>query len=400
MRTPTLIILTLAVSHASHLSADEEQTFRTDHSTDETRTWYQLVDGEFPPEGSAHYFSGELTKVDHLNRAFVLRIDRTDKQNRSHFDLPVAITMLPYGAIYYNGAPAALQDIPLGTHLHGLFYAKHPDDETKRLEGWYNRVSIEADFTRCVRIEDDFSFYARQNQHWRIDDYDREQNKLTATLMQQDHAVGEPAVFDVLDSTRVWQDNGIGTLKDIAAGQLVQFNITWATLYGAGRILELWIDDASRQLATSHQLERHRQHIRERGLPAMVNTVDNQQRLVTVTFFDSVDQSLFEELAIVNNEPLGWPIKHEPASTNTAKATLAVARHTLMTYDPVNDRKGRPVRELRRVPRAFGSAGVEATIECSVLLEGFRPNRIVRVYPSHWKVIALPKEEEFFGLDE
>ena len=38
--------------------------------------------------------------------------------------------MLPYGSIYYHGAPAALQDIPLGTHLHGLFYLKEPDDKS------------------------------------------------------------------------------------------------------------------------------------------------------------------------------------------------------------------------------------------------------------------------------
>ena len=105
----------------------ESGAFRTDGGKDESLPWFQLKAGEFPAAGSAHYISGELIRVDHVERTFVLRADRTDKQNRSHFDLPLAAEMLPYGSIYYNGAPAALEDIPLGTHLHGQFYPKDPD---------------------------------------------------------------------------------------------------------------------------------------------------------------------------------------------------------------------------------------------------------------------------------
>src|SRR5262245_23392421 len=71
--------------------------------------WYQLVDGEFPPEGSAHAISGELIRVDHLERQFYLRVDRNDSQQAGYQDLPLDSAMLPYGSIYYHGAPAALQ---------------------------------------------------------------------------------------------------------------------------------------------------------------------------------------------------------------------------------------------------------------------------------------------------
>lgn len=134
---------------ASAAIADTPIAFRTDADLDDKLPWFQLVKGEFPPAGSAHYFAGELTKVDHLERSFVLRVDRTDRQNRSHFDLPVAAKMLPFGSIYYHGAPASLADIPLGTHLHGLFYVKDPSDETKPLEIFHNRRSYEVDFNRC-----------------------------------------------------------------------------------------------------------------------------------------------------------------------------------------------------------------------------------------------------------
>jgi hypothetical protein len=33
------------------------------------------------------------------------------------------------------------------------------------------------------------------------------------------------------------------------------------------------------------------------------------------------------------------------------------------------------------------------------MLEGYRPNRVVRFYPPTWKVIALPKEESFHGRE-
>src|SRR5690606_17745540 len=133
----------------------EQPPFRTDANPDKDLSWYQLQPGEFPPDGSAHYFAGELIAVDHVNRRGTLRIDRTDAQNRSHWDLPVDFEMLPYGTIRYHGAPASLQDIPLGTHLHGLFYLKSPDAPGTRTV-FYNRAALEADFTRAFQLEDDF----------------------------------------------------------------------------------------------------------------------------------------------------------------------------------------------------------------------------------------------------
>ena len=378
------------------LNADEAPAFRTDDSENEGLPWFVLVDGEYPPPGSAHYFAGELIQVDHLNRRFVLRADRTDRQNRSHFDLPVAAAMLPYGLISYMGSPAALTDIPLGTHLHGHFYVKDPNDKTESVTGWHNRVSIEADFSRCLRLEDDFSYHKRQGRVYHVDAVDSESWTLTATLMAEEKAVGEPQRFDLRRGTRIWRKGALVSLDAIESGQFVQFNLTWATLYGPGRISEIWLDEESRQLSTNLQRERHRDYIRERGLPGWVTKVDNHKRLVSISLFDGVDESLFKELSQVGEQQLPWPILESTAGPRPS-ATLAVARDTLMTYDPVNDRKGGQIVELKTVPVQPGSAGVEVTVECSLLLEGFRPKRIVRVFSSHWKVVALPKEEEFFG---
>ncbi len=56
--------------------------------------------------------------------------------------------MLPYGDLYYHGAPAALQDIPLGTHLHGVFYHNAKDNKSPPRFGPYRRVAADAAFTR------------------------------------------------------------------------------------------------------------------------------------------------------------------------------------------------------------------------------------------------------------
>lgn len=363
----------------SSVQAGEPLPFRTDDNPDEKLPWFQLVEGEFPPEGSAHYFSGELTQVDPLERNFVLRVDRTDQQNRSHFDLPVASTMLPYGSIYYRGAPAALRDVPIGTHLHGLFYVKGPDDQTKPLEIFHNRRSYEIDFTRCFQLEDDFSFHARRDEIWRVDDVQLDEMKLTVTLLRGGKPIGEPKTFDLQASTRVWQAKTIATLENIEKGQLVQFNITWATLYGPGRLVEIWLDEESRKLATSHQIKKHHIHIRQRGLAGWVDEVDNQKRIVTITFFGGVDPKLLGEL--IEGDQAG----------------VAVARHTLMTYDPVNDRKRGPILSVKRISIESGSSGVQIQVRPDLLLEGYRPKRIVRVYPSGWPVTALPREEQYFG---
>ena len=81
--------------------------FRADSNPDSSLPWFQLVEGKFPPEDSAHAISGELIQMDHLERCFRLRVDRSDSQQAGYMDLPLESEMLPYGSIFYHGAPAA-----------------------------------------------------------------------------------------------------------------------------------------------------------------------------------------------------------------------------------------------------------------------------------------------------
>lgn len=382
------------------VKADEKKKNPKDKKPDDKPEWFQLVEGQFPPEGSAHSATGELIHVEHLNRRFQIRIDRNDSQERGIWDLPLDAAMLPYGSIWYHGAPAALQDIPLGTHLHGLFYLTDPDDKTPLPDTWYKRKTPEWEFRRCFRIEDEFSFHARQKQLWKIDSVDLETKKLTATLLEDS---GKPAgdgkgkIFDLQNSTRVMKGNGFADLKALQPGQTILFNLTWVTLYGPGRITDIWIDEEARKLVSSQQLERHRNYIRERGLPGWVTAVEDEPQFVTVTFFSNVDAKLFDELKIKDlNAP---PPKDGSPPPVEPRGGLAVARDTLMTYDPVNDRKTGSVLEVKKIPVEPGSSGVQLKLKMDMMLEGYRPKRIVRFYPETWKVIALPKEEECFGKE-
>jgi hypothetical protein len=336
--------------------------------------------------------------MEHLERRFYLRVDRNDSQDRGVWDLPVDAFMLPYGAIYYHGSPAALQDIPLGTHLHGLFFVRAPDDATDFPLGTVNRRTPEVDFRRCFLLEDDVTHYSKRNELWKIESVDLAAMKLVAVLEHDGAASGKPQTFDLLTSTVVFKGDGFGTLKSIEPGQKVLFDMTWGTLYGPGRITEIYLDETSRKIAAAQQMERHHNHIRERGLAAWVDTVDDKAETVTLTFFGSVDPKLFDELTKLPPDPPGT-VPTPGATPPQPRGGLAVARESLMTYDPVNDRKGATILEVKKVPVEPGSSGVQIKVKVDMMLEGYRPKHIVRFYPPTWKVIALPREEQYQGRE-
>lgn len=389
-------LLALALVHA-----EEPLPYRTDADGPVVKKvlregkplpWFQLVEGQFPPEGSAHRISGELIRVDHLERTFHLRVDRNDSQDRGVWDIPLPAAMLPYGAIWYRGAPAALEDIPLHTHLHGLFYEQRPGDKPPELGTAFGRKSPEGTFGRCLQLEDDFTARSRMQQLWTIQRVDWAAMKLTAALPS-----APPQTFDLLTSTQVFEGRSFAELKAIQPGMQVLLNLTWATLYGPGRITEVWLDQTARSLATAQQLEKHRIHTRERGLPGWVTAVDDEQEWVTVLLFGNVDPALLEEIQLPPSP--AQPPKEGSPPPPEAQGRLAVARESLMTYDPVNDSKTARLLDLTKTPAPTGSSGVEIRVKVGMMLEGYRPRRIVRFFPPSWPVRALPQEEQFFGRE-
>ena len=80
---------------------------------------FRPISGEFPPLEKNHTYRGELVFVDHANRRGSLRVKRTGK---FYLNDPHPFVMLAYGVIRYQGAPAELRYIPLGTILHVCAY--------------------------------------------------------------------------------------------------------------------------------------------------------------------------------------------------------------------------------------------------------------------------------------
>jgi hypothetical protein len=358
-----LLVSSLVIPHSSFA-----QAFRTDGGDDKL-PWFQLKHGEFPPQGSEHHIAGELIGVDHINRAGILRQDRTDAISRSHWDEPLPFTMLAFGSIGYHGAPAEMRDLPIGTHLHGEFYF----EEKAGKDG-------KGAFTKAIRLEDDFTYFARQHRAWRVDAVDLEKGTLTVTGVSDDgkQADAKPTAFVISAATRVWKGRGVGALSDLAAGQSVLLNLTVCTLKGPGRCTDIWLDAESREVASALQVEVHRQFQREHGIAGWVEAVDNQQSIITMALFAGFDPKLMDEF-----DPHG-------------SMSSAVAEETLRTYDQNSDRMKGDMLEINKVSASPGDSGVRVKFKTTTLLEGNRPKRILRLFSGKWKVDDIPKEERAY----
>lgn len=364
-------------------------------SADET---FKLLPGSFPPKNTGRLIAGELVASNHLNLTGTLRLDRTDEQKRGDWDLPLDFTLLPYGSIYYHGAPTDLKQIPLGTHLHGVFFLGEPKltDAKPRTENSFRRASLDAKFNQAFKLEDDFSRNSRLKRIWRMDEINLEGGTITTTGITEGKADTKPSIFHVVPSTRVWKERGIGTLTDLKIGQQLTLNLTHCTLKGPGRCADIWIDEESRKLATQHQLEVHKQFMREHGLPGIISGVDNAKGIVTVTLFDGFDLPLMDDF--ISNAALAKavPFVPGPGLVDPIAITAAVAENNLRTWDQINDRKVGPMIETIKTEAQPGDSGIRIRFQPSLLLEGFRPQRIIRVWPSKWKVEDLPREERLY----
>jgi hypothetical protein len=333
---------------------------------DDPPAWTQHRPGQFPSAGTAREIAGELIGLDHVNRTGTLRPDRIDSQRTDDYDVALPFTLLPYARTLFHGAYAELRDVPIGTHLHGQFFVQ--DAPGKNQKPVFNRV---------LQLEDDFSRFTRLKRAWRVDAID--QGKLTVTGVAEDGAAdAKPAVFQVGPATRVWKGRGLGTLKDVVPGLKILANLTVCTLKGPGRCTDLWLDDESRAAARERQFEVHKLWQREHGLGCWIESVDNAAGTVTVTLFDAADASLLKEVRVKDG------------------VAAAVAEENLRTYDQLNDVRRGPVLEVKQVPPAPGSSGIQVTFKPNPLLEGYRPKRYLRLFPGGWRVDDLPREERLY----
>lgn len=341
---------------------------------------YAPKPGQFPPGDAGKILSGELVSVDHINRRGALRLDGDGSDDTYHSAPSHRFAMLPFGAIWFHGAPAELRDLPIGTHLHGRFLLP-PEGDTSIPPPAKNR----APQTHAALLEDDFTFHQRQKRAWKIQSVDIAKGRVALT---PGAAPAKDTVFTLDRSSRVWKGRAAGELEDLAPGQSVQCNFTWAPDWQNGQmhIADVWLDDESRALATERQRRQHIRHQQHRWLAGWVNNVAHEpggSGLVTLTLFGGMDASLYDDVRKANH------------------FAVAAAEPTLRTWWQNHDNKSGDLVEKKDLPSPpTGSSGLQLRLKFRELLEGYRPGAIIRLRPPNWPNAKLPPEERIQDMSQ
>ncbi len=358
--------------------------------------------GKFPPVEAAKYYRGELVFVDHVNRRGSLRlhVDGHFGESRPHH-----FAMLPYGMVRYRGAPADLRDIPLGTVMYGRFYLP-PDPKTSAIPDRGKGSVTQPAETYASLLEDDSSLCLREGKSWKLKEVELQNNEGTMLVSldrnEGGDGLGGEHKMTMDASTRFWRGREqLSWEQMIEAGvlpahgkksfddQRVQLSLTWHPryLYQQFHVSDLWLDDTAMQQATKQQTALNNRFIRLRWMPAWVDGVEYGRAghaTVTVTLFGGMDESLYGDFK------------------EGMQGQLAAAEETLRTYWPDHDgMEGTIVKVVRNAEAIpFGSSGIQVQIEMDLILEGFRPGRVVRIRPQSWPKVKPPYEECIHNYDE
>ena len=368
--------------------------------------------GKFPTVDKAHSYRGELVFVDHANRRASIRVQGSGMFFRND---PHPIAMLPYGIVRYHGAPADLRDIPLGTVVHVLAFLP-PDPNTsavpvlpvdnKAKDANHNRgAGIFPAENHVLLLEDEPSHCLREGKVWRLNELTIKNCEGTIVASRQGKekrdgkSIEEPLTFDA--ATRVWRGRECLAINDLIAEgiwpaegkksleeQAVRLGITWRPTPGGVftrfHISDIWLDDAAMQRAAHAQSEVHKAFIRSRWMPASIDAVEYGKfgrAQITATLFGGMDSSLYADFQ-----------KDSSAMMNAAANTL---KHTHGAYGPAHMASKGTILEVTKLdgPVPLGSSGIQIRFETDLIIEGIRPGRVVRVRPTSWPQVDVPREE-------
>lgn len=358
--------------------------------------------GQFPPPTEAKPYRGELVFVDHVNRRGSLRlhVDGHYHEGRLHH-----FAMLPYGVIRYRGAPAALRDIPLGTVLYGRFYLP-PNPKTSAVPVVKGNDVTQPRENHAILLEDGPSLALREGKAWKLSGVELKGTKghLVVSLDRKDGGEGLGGAHkpSIDGSTRIWRGREQLGLKDLIAegtwptqgkknldGQSVHLAFGWHPryLYQQFHVTDLWLDETAMKVASERQRLRHLRHTRLRWMPAWVDSVEHGKfgrATVSVTLFGGMDASLYADFKAGQS------------------GQMAAAEDTLRTYWPNHDGMEGKIISLRKTDAQppVGSSGIQVAFEMNLVLEGFRPGRIIRIRPQSWPKVKPPVEELIKGLED
>ena len=341
--------------------------------------------GKFPPASEAKSYRGELVFVDHINRRGSLRlhVDGHFSEGPLHH-----FAMLPYGMIYYRGAPADLRDIPIGTILHGRFYL--PPDPKKSLVPIVSKSrATQPKENYAVLLEDGPSLCLREGKSWKLKKVESDHLLVSLDRKEGGEGLGGEHKVTIDGSTRIWRGRELLNLDQLAKVDSVQLGLTWHPkyLHQKFHVADIWLDEVAMKVATERQRQIHIRNIRHRWMPAKVDAVDHGKfgkATIAATLFGGMAPSLYADF----KPGIG--------------GKMAAAESTLRTWWPDHDgMDGRiiAVSKAEGEPE-YGSSGIQVQLEVPLVLEGFRPGRIVRIRPGGWPNITPPTEERIKGFND
>lgn len=347
---------------------------------------------EYPPHGTGVHLAGELVVVDPINRRGGIRLDG-DGNPKRYAEGPLHyFAMLPCGGVWYNGAPAMLRDIPLGTHVNGTFYLPPEGDEGTIPPPAAKRASLIPKHNYAIRIEDDLTFYSRQGLGWKILSMDFSTNKLRAesTGKPAKHGVTGKVTFDFDQATRVWKDGRILPIKDVPPGATAQFNFGWAAGWQDKEfgLNDIWLDQASIDQAKEIQRRKNIRYNRIRWLPGKIDSVEDYDfggGRVVISLFDGVAKQIHDELYAAKDK----------------RVAVAAVEKTLRTWRHRSDRKFGKIERWETVenPRP-GHSGIRIHMHFPELIHHYRPGNNVRIKSDDWLFVSVPPEERIKSIEE
>jgi hypothetical protein len=323
--------------------------------------------------------------------------------------------MLPYGIVRYHGAPADLRDIPLGTVLHVHAFLP-PDPKTSAVpvlaldsgkkDANHNRgAGIFPPENHVLLLEDEPSHCQREGLTWKLKEIEIKDNAglLIATREPKKGGDGkateEKLTFDA--ATRVWRGRESLSIEDLVTegawpkdgkkalnGQSVLLGITWRPtpdgIFTRFHVSDIWLDDTAMQRAAKNQTETHKAFIRSRWMPAWIDAVEYGKfgrATVTATLFGGMELSLYADFT-----------KGTSAMMNAVENTL---KHTHGAYGPAHMCSRGTLLDVIKMPgeAPLGSSGIQIRFETDLIIEGIRPTRVVRIRPSTWQQVQVPREE-------
>jgi hypothetical protein len=367
--------------------------------------------GKFPPLEKAYSYRGELVFVDHANRRGSVRVQGA---GGTYFrNAPQPFAMLPYGIVRYHGAPADLRDVPLGTVMHVQGFLPPdpktsavpvlPVDNKDKIAG-YSGTGVAPAENHVLLLEDEPSYCIREGMVWKLKELNLDKNAgmIVASCEKvgsDGNAAEEKLTFDA--ATRLWRGRECLGVTDLIAdgtwpasgkksldGKGVLLGITWKPtpdgVFTRFHLSDIWLDDAAMQRAASNQTETHKAFVRSRWMPAWVDSVEYGKfghATVTMTLFGGMDPSLYADFQ-----------KGGSLAVNGSENTL---KHAGGAYGPAHMASKGPILNVTKqsgdIP--LGSSGIQVQFETDLIIEGIRPTRVVRVCPSVWPQVQVPREE-------